>query len=97
MYDERTWLLGSWLQLLITQPLAVLPAEREPPQRGMGTEANPVAAVLVLKDPKDWYRDVQLVLDLIMSGKDISQVAEYPIAYTGSHVVDTATPNLSRS
>ncbi len=50
----------------------------------------------MLKDPKDWYRDVQLVLDLIMSGRDVSQGTEYPIAYTGSHVVDTATPDLSR-
>ena len=75
----------------------MLPAERKPPQRGMGTEANPVAAVLVLKDPKDWYRDVQLVLDLIMSGRDISQGAEYASAHNGSQVVHRATPSLSRS
>jgi hypothetical protein len=81
----------------ITQPLAVLPAEREPPQRGMGTEANPVVAVLVLKDPKDWYRDVQLVLDLIMSGRDISQGTQYQSAHKGSQVVHRATPSLSRS
>ena len=52
--------------------LAVLPAERgfQPPRKGMATEANPIAAVLVLKDPTHWYRDVQLVLDIIMSGTD---------------------------
>lgn len=38
------------------------------PARGAATEDNPIAAVLVFKDPTDWYRDVQLVLDVVMSG-----------------------------
>lgn len=44
-------------------------AERvEPAAGGMGSEANPIAAVLVFKDPPDWYRDTQLVLDVLTSG-----------------------------
>ena len=61
----------------MTQVLAVLPAESEPPRNGMGTEANPVAAVLVLKDPTHWYKDVQLVLDLITSGAKACQTLKH--------------------
>lgn len=56
----------------VTQVLGVLPAGSEPPWGDMGTKSNPVAAVLVLKDPVHWYRDVQLVLDLIMGGTSVS-------------------------
>lgn len=32
-----------------------------------GSEENPFAAVLVLKDPSDWYRDLQLILDVVLT------------------------------
>lgn len=34
-----------------------------------GTEAAPYQAVLVFSDPIDWYRDLQLITDVIMSGQ----------------------------
>lgn len=33
-----------------------------------GTEEAPFEAVLVFTDPVDWYRDLQLLTDVIMSG-----------------------------
>ena len=33
-----------------------------------GTEDAPFQAVLVFSDPIDWYRDLQLITDVIMSG-----------------------------
>ena len=30
-----------------------------------GTADNPFAAVMVLKDPTDWFRDLQLILDVV--------------------------------
>lgn len=38
------------------------------PMNSMGTADNPIAAVLVFKDPSDWYRDAQLALDIVLSG-----------------------------
>ncbi|KAK9829998.1 hypothetical protein WJX72_009132 [[Myrmecia] bisecta] len=35
---------------------------------GFGSEAQPFAAVLVFKDPVDWYQDLQLATDVILSG-----------------------------
>ncbi len=32
-----------------------------------GTADNPFAAVMVLKDPTDWFRDLQLILDVVTS------------------------------
>ncbi|MEW5297222.1 MAG: hypothetical protein WDW38_006046 [Sanguina aurantia] len=34
---------------------------------GYGSEANPIRAVLVMADPDDWYRDTQLILDVVMT------------------------------
>ena len=34
-----------------------------------GTEEAPYEAVLVFTDPIDWYRDLQLITDVIMSGQ----------------------------
>ena len=34
-----------------------------------GTEAAPFQAVLVFSDPVDWYRDLQLITDVVMSGQ----------------------------
>lgn len=34
-----------------------------------GTEEAPFQAVLVFSDPVDWYRDLQLITDVIMSGQ----------------------------
>lgn len=34
-----------------------------------GTEEAPFEAALVFTDPVDWYRDLQLLTDVIMSGR----------------------------
>ena len=34
-----------------------------------GTEQAPFEAVMVYSDPVDWYRDLQLITDVIMSGQ----------------------------
>lgn len=44
----------------------------EPAAGNMGSEGNPIAGVLVFKDPNDWYRDTQLVLDVLTSGTTAS-------------------------
>ena len=35
---------------------------------GIGTEAAPIEAVLVMTDPTDWGRDIQLIVDTVSSG-----------------------------
>ncbi|KAG1677369.1 hypothetical protein FOA52_010748 [Chlamydomonas sp. UWO 241] len=35
---------------------------------GLSSEAAPIEAVLVMNDPEDWYRDLQLLVDVLMSG-----------------------------
>lgn len=42
-----------------------IPAMSDP---SCGTEAAPFQAVLVFSDPVDWYRDLQLITDVVMSG-----------------------------
>lgn len=37
-----------------------------------GTEAAPFQAVLVFSDPVDWYRDLQLITDVVMSGQRVN-------------------------
>ena len=37
--------------------------------RGIGTPDKPVEAVLVFTDPDDWYLDLQLMTDLLVSGR----------------------------
>lgn len=49
-------------------PFAVCNEAAEPGAGDMGSEGNPIAGVLVFKDPNDWYRDTQLVLDVLTSG-----------------------------
>ena len=34
-----------------------------------GTEEAPFQAVMVFSDPVDWYRDLQLITDVVMSGQ----------------------------
>ena len=34
----------------------------------LSTEARPIEAVLVMTDPDDWYRDAQLICDVVLSG-----------------------------
>ena len=36
-----------------------------------GTEASPIDAILVFSDSSNWYLDLQLMYDLITSGKAI--------------------------
>ena len=38
------------------------------PDELCGTEDAPYEAVLVFSDPIDWYRDLQLITDVVMSG-----------------------------
>ena len=35
---------------------------------GLGTERRPIEAVLVMNDPDDWCRDLQLIVDVLLSG-----------------------------
>ncbi|GFH06044.1 uncharacterized protein HaLaN_00608 [Haematococcus lacustris] len=35
---------------------------------GLGTEAAPIEAVLVMSDPSNWYVDLQLITDVLASG-----------------------------
>jgi hypothetical protein len=35
---------------------------------GIGSPQRPIRAVLVFYDPDDWYRDLQLILDVVISG-----------------------------
>ena len=39
------------------------------PDPSCGTEQNPFQAVMVFSDPVDWYRDLQLITDVVMSGQ----------------------------
>lgn len=68
------------LEFLSTESDVALAADpaSEGPAGAAGSEENPIAAVLVFKDPIDWYRDAQLALDVVTSGEtsiDISQAA----------------------
>ena len=38
------------------------------PDPSCGTEEAPFQAVMVFSDPVDWYRDLQLITDVVMSG-----------------------------
>lgn len=59
-------------QLWRTIPAAV-PFSAPPPTAGplpaadpaLGTESAPLAAVLVLSDPANWYTDAQLICDVV--------------------------------
>lgn len=35
---------------------------------GMGTLKRPIQAILVFKDPDDWYLDLQIMTDVVMGG-----------------------------
>ena len=37
-----------------------------------GTEASPIDAILVFSDSSNWYLDLQLMYDLITSGKEVN-------------------------
>jgi hypothetical protein len=43
-------------------------AAEEVREQGWATERMPIEAVLVMHDPDDWYRDLQLLLDVILHG-----------------------------
>ena len=36
---------------------------------GYGSSKRPIEAILVFKDPADWYLDLQIMTDVIMGGK----------------------------
>ncbi len=36
---------------------------------GIGTKKRPIEAILVFKDPGDWYLDLQIMTDVILGGK----------------------------
>lgn len=39
---------------------------------GLGTDRNPIDAILVFSDSSNWYLDLQLMYDLLTSGKSHS-------------------------
>mmetsp|Transcript_24094 Transcript_24094/g.66971 ORF Transcript_24094/g.66971 Transcript_24094/m.66971 type:complete len:275 (-) Transcript_24094:679-1503(-) len=51
------------------------------------TEESPIEAVFVMTDPTDWYRDVQLIVDVVSSGGILrakpSQLRDQPPVYIG--------------
>jgi len=56
----------TWLYAGRTPEGKVMPDMADP---SCGTEDAPFKAVLVFSDPIDWYRDLQLITDVIMSGR----------------------------
>ena len=59
-----------------------------------GTEEAPFEAVLVFTDPIDWYRDLQLITDVIMSGElfDVSAISNVG---QSNCLTDNCQPNLT--
>ena len=55
----------AWPHAGLTPEGEAIPDMADP---GCGTEEAPFQAVLVFSDPIDWYRDLQLITDVIMSG-----------------------------
>ena len=56
----------TWLHAGLTPEGEAIPDMVDP---SCGTEEAPFQAVLVFSDPTDWYRDLQLITDVIMSGQ----------------------------
>lgn len=59
--DESSCCRGAGL----TPEGEIVPAMPDP---HCGTEEAPFQAVMVFSDPVDWYRDLQLITDVVMSG-----------------------------
>lgn len=36
---------------------------------GLGSPKRPIEAILVFKDPSDWYLDLQIMTDVILGGR----------------------------
>ena len=51
-----------------------IPAMSDP---SCGTEEAPFQAVMVFSDPVDWYRDLQLITDVVMSGQNLQSQCLY--------------------
>ncbi len=56
----------TWPHAGLTPEGEAIPDMADP---SCGTEDAPFQAVLVFSDPIDWYRDLQLITDVIMSGR----------------------------
>lgn len=56
----------AWPHAGLTPEGEAIPDMADP---SCGTEEAPFQAVLVFSDPIDWYRDLQLITDVIMSGQ----------------------------
>lgn len=40
-------------------------------RKDYGTDTSPIDAILVFSDSSNWYLDLQLMYDLILSGKEV--------------------------
>ncbi len=78
----------TWLHKGLTPEGKAIPDMADP---SCGTEEAHFQAVLVFSDPIDWYRDLQLITDVIMSGQlDISCCMYGSSSLTSSYQVGTA-------
>lgn len=62
---------------------------------GLGTERRPIEAVLVMNDPDDWYRDLQLIVDVLLSGGVPERRGEPPAGVCGGMAADGVVRGLS--
>lgn len=46
----------------------------------LATEAAPIEAVLVMTDPTDWGRDIQLIVDIVSSSGVLTSAPDLPAA-----------------
>ena len=66
----------AWPHAGLTPEGEAIPDMADP---SCGTEEAPFQAVLVFSDPIDWYRDLQLITDVIMSGwRNMSRCLSHP-------------------
>lgn len=47
---------------------------------GLGSPKRPIAAILVFKDPDDWYLDLQIMTDVILGGGQPLSCSKHPIS-----------------
>ena len=50
---------------------------------GYGSSKRPIEAILIFKDPADWYLDLQIMTDVIMGGKAQSSRQRWGIYEAG--------------
>ncbi len=85
----------TWLHAGLTPEGEAIPDMADP---SCGTEEAPFQAVLVFSDPIDWYRDLQLITDVIMSGQhDMSRCMYGSSSLMSSCQVGTICPSACHS